>query len=544
MKDWQTLRKAKAQKMKAIEPYVNGKIIKQDDIVPLLETIIKPRDKVVLEGCNQKQATFLSKSLAAVDSNMVNHLNMIMPAVSLDEHLDLFEKGIAEELNFCFSGKQAKRLTQMIQAKKIKIDAIHTYLELYSRLLVDLTPQVCLLAADMADEDGNLYTGYNTEDTPILAEAGAFKSGIVIVQVDKIVNRSELPRVDIQGDWIDLIVESNEKLYFEPLFTRDPSKIKNEHILMAMMVIKGIYAKHKVKTLNHGVGYNGAAIELLLPTFGEYLNLKGKICTHWILNPHPTLIPAIEAGWVKQIYSFGGELGMEKYVEARSDVFFQGSEGKMRSNRALAQMAGLYGIDLFLGGTLQADYYGNSSTVTNTRLSGFGGAPNMGNSTSGRRHTTEAWLDMKPQITGSLMSGKKLVVQMLQSSTRFGPSFVEELDAVNIGKEAGLAAPPVMIYGEDITHMVTEQGIAYLYQAENPEERKRLLAAIAQGTPLGDTLKKSEIKSLRNSGKIAYPEDLAISIDAANTDLLAAKSLEEIALISGDLYEIPEIFKK
>ena len=81
---------------------------------------------------------------------------------------------------------------------------------------------------------------------------------------------------------------------------------------------------------------------------------------------------------------------------------------------------------------------------------------------------------------------------MVQSSTRFGSSFVEKLDAVNIAEKAGLDAPPVMIYGEDITHMVTEQGIAYLYQAENPEERKKLLAAIAQGTPLGETLNPSE----------------------------------------------------
>jgi hypothetical protein len=34
-------------------------------------------------------------------------------------------------------------------------------------------------------------------------------------------------------------------------------------------------------------GFNTAAIELLLPTYGEQLGLKGKICKHWTLNPHP-----------------------------------------------------------------------------------------------------------------------------------------------------------------------------------------------------------------------------------------------------------------
>lgn len=541
--NWNKQVESKKRRLNAVKAYVNKKIIDTSSIVSFLENIIQPGDRVVLEGCNQKQANFLAKSLVQVDSSKINNLNMIMPAVSLDEHLDLFDNGIASELNFAYSGKQAKRLTRMIQDKDIKIGAIHTYLEMYARMFVDLTPDVCLIAADKADKDGNLYTGYNTEETPILAEAAAFKNGIVIAQVDEIIDSGTLPRIDIPGDWIDFIVESEEKLYFEPLFTRDPEKIKEHHILMAMMVIKGIYAKHNVKTLNHGVGYNAAAIELLLPTFGEDLGLKGKICTHWILNPHPTLIPAIEAGWVQQIYSFGGELGMFDYTKARSDVFFTGKDGSMSSNRTNAQLAGLYGIDLFIGATLQVDYQGNSSTVTASRLTGFGGAPNMGNMTSGRRHTSKAWNDMRP-MTGSLISGKKLVVQMVRSSTRFGPSFVPELDAVKIAKEAGMDAPPVMIYGEDVTHMVTEQGIAYLYLAENTKERSKLLAAIAQGTPLGDTITAEELAVLRKQGKVVYPEDLSIDVDRANKSLLAAKSLEEIVDISGGLYSIPDIFKK
>ena len=102
-----------------------------------------------------------------------------------------------------------------------------------------------------------------------------------------------------------------------PLFTRDPAKITNERILKAMMAIKGIYAEYGVKVLNHGVGFDTAAVELILPTFAENLGLRGKICTHWVLNPHPTLIPAIETGWAQAIYSFGSEVGMEEYIKAR-----------------------------------------------------------------------------------------------------------------------------------------------------------------------------------------------------------------------------------
>ena len=69
------------------------------------------------------------------------------------------------------------------------------------------------------------------------------------------------------------------------------------------------------------------------------------------------------------------------------------------------------------------------------------------------------------------------------------------------------------------------------------------MGAVAQGTPLGDMISASEIESLRRQGKVALPEDLDIDRSRATKDLLAAKSLEEIAEISGGLYEIPEKLK-
>ena len=521
------------------QQFTENKIIRAQDIVPFLQTVIHSGDDVVLEGCNQKQAAFLAHALTQMDPEAVRDLHMIIPSVSRDDHLQLFERGIARKLDFAFAGVQSKQLAQMLAQGKLEIGAIHTYLELYGRLYVDLTPQVCLVAAMQADEDGNLYTGFSTEDTPAIVEAAAFKSGIVIVQVNEIVKRGTLPRIDIPGDWVDFIVKADEPYPMEPLFTRDPAKIQDVHVLMGMLTIRGVYAKHHVRSLNHGIGYNGAAIELLLPTYGESLGLKGQICTHWVLNPHPTLIPAIESGWVRQVYAFGGETGMDRYTAARPDVFFTGADGALRTNRAMAQVAGLYGIDLFQGGTLQMDYTGNSSTVTNGRLSGFGGAPNMGNAAGGRRHTTKAWLDMAPG-GDSMIAGRKLVVQMIKSRSKFGPGFVPELDAVTIGRRAGMDATPVMVYGEDVTHVVTEQGVAYLYTAQNARERAQLLACVAQGTPLGDTVDRDTIDALRRDGRVALPKDLDIDPRAATRALLAAKSLDELVEWSGGLYDIPQ----
>ena len=536
---WNLQSESRRRRLLDAQQFTENKIIRAQDIVPFLQTVIHSGDDVVLEGCNQKQAAFLAHALTQMDPEAVRDLHMIIPSVSRDDHLQLFERGIARKLDFAFAGVQSKQLAQMLAQGKLEIGAIHTYLELYGRLYVDLTPQVCLIAAMQADEDGNLYTGFSTEDTPAIVEAAAFKSGIVIVQVNEIVKRGTLPRIDIPGDWVDFIVKADEPYPMEPLFTRDPAKIQDVHVLMGMLTIRGVYAKHHVRSLNHGIGYNGAAIELLLPTYGESLALKGQICTHWVLNPHPTLIPAIESGWVRQVYAFGGETGMDRYTAARPDVFFTGADGALRTNRAMAQVAGLYGIDLFQGGTLQMDYTGNSSTVTNGRLSGFGGAPNMGNAAGGRRHTTKAWLDMAPG-GDSMIAGRKLVVQMIKSRSKFGPGFVPELDAVTIGRRAGMDATPVMVYGEDVTHVVTEHGVAYLYTAQNARERTQLLACVAQGTPLGDTVDQDTIDALRGDGRVALPKDLDIDPREATRALLAAKSLDELVEWSGGLYDIPQ----
>jgi len=40
---------------------------------------------------------------------------------------------------------------------------------------------------------------------------------------------------------------------------------------MAMMTIKGFYAEYGIKSLNHGIGFDTAAIELLLPTYAAEL---------------------------------------------------------------------------------------------------------------------------------------------------------------------------------------------------------------------------------------------------------------------------------
>jgi malonate decarboxylase alpha subunit len=537
--------KEKLERISQVKPCLSAnKIIATENIVKALEVLIKPFDKVVLEGNNQKQADFLARSFVNVNKNKVHDINLIMPSVSLAEHLDLFEKGIAKKLDFSFAGTQSLRIIQLLEDKQLEIGAIHTYIELYSRLFIDLIPKVALVAAYKADKNGNLYTGASTEDTPPIVEAASFSNGIVIAQVNEIVDHEEdLPRVDIPGSWVDFIVKSDQPFFIEPLFTRDPRQIKPVHILMAMMAIKGIYAKHQVQSLNHGIGFNTAAIELILPTYGESLGLKGKICKNWALNPHPTLIPAIESGWVESIHCFGGELGMEEYVKERADIFFTGKDGYLRSNRAFCQMAGQYATDMFIGSTLQMDPVGNSSTVTKGRLSGFGGAPNMGHDPRGRRHPSYPWLDLI-ESDNPLEKGRKLVVQMVETyQAGLAPTFVEKLDAIDVAKHTKMPLAPIMIYGDDVTHLLTEEGIAYLYKAQSLQERRDMIACVAGVTAVGLGRTKEKLDELRKKGLVLLPQDLDIDPNKATRSLLAAKSVAELVEWSDGLYNPPARFR-
>ncbi len=547
--NWNSLKHDRIQRIEAAIPLVKlGKVVEANKTVALLETIIKPFDMVNVEGDNQKQADFLSECLCSVNPGKIHDLHIVQSSIALNSHLDIFEKGIAKKIDFSFSGPQADRLARFIRDGKIELGSIHTYLELFARYFIDLTPRVALVAAYQADKNGNLYTGFNTEDTPVIVEATKFKQGIVIAQVNEIVDR--LPRIDIPGDWVDFVIQSPRPFYVEPLFTRDPALITDAQILRAMIAIKGIYAEYGVQRVNHGIGFDTAAIELLLPTYGEELGLKGKICTHFALNPHPTLIPAIESGWVKSIHCFGGELGMEQYIKNRSDVFFTGPDDSLRSNRAYGQMAGHYALDMFIGGTLQIDRYGNSSTATADRVSGFGGAPNMGTDAGGRRHASQAWLKcgdeygMKQLLTGDMPRGKKLVVQLQETfREKMAPGFVEELDAWELAKAAGLPLPPVMIYGNDLTHIVTEEGIAYLHKCSDLEERTSAIRAVAGYTEVGMKANPAQTEALRASGIVKTPEDLGIDTCRANRNLLAAKSVRELVRWSGGLYNPPARFR-
>src|SRR5271154_2080518 len=204
--DWDSQKRSREERLRAGSKFAHGKMVRPADTTALLEAIIRPGDRICLEGDNQKQADFLAECLANADPARLHDLHVVQSGIVLQAHLDLFEKGVARKLDFSYSGPQSAAVARALNNGKVELGAIHTYIELFARYFMDLTPNVALIVARQADLDGNLYTGPNTEDTPTIVEATAFKSGIVVAQVNEIVDK--VARVDIPGDQVDFVIKA------------------------------------------------------------------------------------------------------------------------------------------------------------------------------------------------------------------------------------------------------------------------------------------------------------------------------------------------
>ena len=107
----------------------------------------------------------------------------------------------------------------------------------------------------------------------------------------------------------------------------------------------------------------------------------------------------------------------------------------------------------------------------------------------------------------------------------------------------GLANPPVMIFGDDVTHIVTEEGIANLLLCRDAGEREQAIRGVAGYTPVGLARDRAKVAELRQRGVIQRPEDLGIARREATRDLLAARSIKDLVRASGGLYDPPSRFR-
>jgi malonate decarboxylase alpha subunit len=95
-RSWTTRRDEKQRHLKLTSSWMNGPLLPREKLVESLGVLLAPGDRIVLEGDNQKQADFLSRSLVKVDPKKLHDLHLIISSISRPEQLTLFELGIAK----------------------------------------------------------------------------------------------------------------------------------------------------------------------------------------------------------------------------------------------------------------------------------------------------------------------------------------------------------------------------------------------------------------------------------------------------------------
>jgi malonate decarboxylase alpha subunit len=60
----------------------------------LLEAIIEPGDRIVIEDDNQKRAGFLAAALSRADPARLHDLQMVQSVLALPDHLSVFERAL------------------------------------------------------------------------------------------------------------------------------------------------------------------------------------------------------------------------------------------------------------------------------------------------------------------------------------------------------------------------------------------------------------------------------------------------------------------
>ena len=294
-----------------------------------------PGDRVCLEGDNQKQADFLAREPRRRSTRRASAAcTSSSPCSRCPSTWSCSSAASPAGWTSPSPGRRRVRLAQLVAAGKIEIGAIHTYLELYARYFVDLTPRVALVAAAAADREGNLYTGPNTEDTPAIVEATAFKDGIVVAQVDE--RRGPRCRASTSrrlGRLRDR--QLRPRLHRAALHPRprpdrrDPGPDGDDGRS------RGSTPQYGVQRLNHGIGFDTAAIELHAADVRRKLGLQGQDLPP--LGAQSASRPSSRrsrAGLVELNPLFGSELGMEDYIRRAPRRLLHRARRELRSNRA------------------------------------------------------------------------------------------------------------------------------------------------------------------------------------------------------------------
>jgi malonate decarboxylase alpha subunit len=75
-RSWSFRHAEKKRRIEAVRSWMDGPILQADRILDALHLLVQSGDRIVIEGDNQKQADFLSRSLVKADPKKLHDLHL------------------------------------------------------------------------------------------------------------------------------------------------------------------------------------------------------------------------------------------------------------------------------------------------------------------------------------------------------------------------------------------------------------------------------------------------------------------------------------
>ena len=544
---WTRRRADKRERLSAVAGYVDGKLIEQGRLRDTLEGLLRPGDRVALEGDNQKQADFLSRTLAQCDPGKVNGLHMLISSVS--------PAGTSRPVRAEDRRKARPRLRRTAE-RPHRADGRgrqvqhrrHPHLRRAVRADVhrpDAPTSRCCARQGRPRRQPVHRSQHRGHADDRRGRRVSRRRGPRAGQRDRrqrqAARESTSPATG-STSWS----QADRPFSLEPLFTRDPRQIGPVEILKAMIAIRGVYERHQVTSLNHGDrirhGRNRIASAHLRRTTGP----EGQDRQALGAEPAPDADPGDRIGL--------GRIDPQLRRRVGDGAVHRGPARRVL-HRTRTDRCGPIGCCVSWPASTRSTCSSAPpcrSTAMRTRrpsptagCPGFGGAPNMGHDPHGRRHSSPAWLSLahgeapraaRPETGGADRPDLPEAAASPRSSNRSTPS--------RSARTPACRSPPVMIYGDDVSHVVTEEGVAYLYKAP------------VAGRPPGgvggdrrchaDRARRRGARARSNCAATGWSPFLRTSVSTtrlADRSLLAARSIEDLVAWSGGLYDPPAQFQ-
>ena len=171
---------------------------------------------------------------------------MIQPVLALPDHLAVFERGIASQLDFSFAGPQSRRLADLV-AEKRSGSARFTPISSFTRGCWRILCRGAACARRPGRPPGQPLYRPEHRGHADPGRSDGFSDGVVIAQVNEITERSSARRHPWRlGQFRG--VRDRRPTRWNRCSPATRRRSMTSQVLMALMAIKGIYAPYEIRT--------------------------------------------------------------------------------------------------------------------------------------------------------------------------------------------------------------------------------------------------------------------------------------------------------